>query len=322
MSILGIIALAIVVGIVLYEFRLRKPDLWILQERQDVYSLRKGRLYPRHFSLALPKKSHSLQQTIEASAKGNIEIKVKLAMTVAADLDHLRELVRMGGWNPQAVSAASKELETVVHSLVREFTERHELEELSSEAIDQHLRQKIGVSRDLMGLLVTTFTVQAFDAVDPKIAEAVRQQESARILEATELLNQKARITAAQAKLKADEEIAQMESDVRMKSFDLKKAALEKEAEIAQTQTDYEVRRHKTRLEIDKEELQLLMSNPELLILTPQAARLAEASQALKNARTIVALSPKDFVQGSEWIEMFRNCLQGGTPGEPKKAGE
>jgi len=319
MEIIGICIVVIAAGLFLYEYRLRKPDQWILGERRGTYLLRKSRVFARHFSLALPKKSHSMQQVVDASAKGNIEIKVKLAMTVAPDLDRLQELIRIGGWSPQAVEVAAKELETVVHSLVGEFTERHELEDLSSETIDAYLRQKIGISRELMGLSVIAFTVQSFEAVDPKIAEAVRQQESARILEQTELLNQKARITAAQAKLKADEEIALLESELQLKTFELKKVALDKEAEIAQRQADYEVKRHATRLAIDREELELLKSNPELLILTPQAARLAEASQSLKNARTIVALSPGDIAQGSEWVEMFRACLQSGGPGDLKK---
>jgi hypothetical protein len=53
----------------------------------------------------------------------------------------------------------------------------------------------------------------------------------------------------------------------------------------------------------------LLKNNPELLMLTPQAARLAEASQSLKNARTIVSLSSQDLPQGSELLGMFRGLL-------------
>ena len=46
------------------------------------------------------------------------------------------------------------------------------------------------------------------------------------------------------------------------------------------------------RLAYEKEELEVLKSSPELLMLTPQVARLAEASQNLKNARTVISLSP------------------------------
>ena len=48
------------------------------------------------------------------------------------------------------------------------------------------------------------------------------------------------------------------------------------------------------RLAFEREELEVLKSSPELLMLTPQAARLAEASQSLKNARTVISLSPQD----------------------------
>jgi hypothetical protein len=61
---------------------------------------------------------------------------------------------------------------------------------------------------------------------------------------------------------------------------------------------------------LDKEEFEMLKSNPELLMLTPQAARLAEASQGLKNARTIVSLSPQDLAQGSELLATFQRMLQ------------
>jgi hypothetical protein len=64
------------------------------------------------------------------------------------------------------------------------------------------------------------------------------------------------------------------------------------------------------RLAFEKEELEILKSNPELLMLTPQAARLAEASQNLKNARTVISISPQDLAQGSEYLSLFQNLLQ------------
>jgi hypothetical protein len=46
-----------------------------------------------------------------------------------------------------------------------------------------------------------------------------------------------------------------------------------------------------------------------LLVLTPQAARLAEASQGLKNARTVISISPQDLAPGSDLINLFQNLL-------------
>ncbi len=60
----------------------------------------------------------------------------------------------------------------------------------------------------------------------------------------------------------------------------------------------------------EKEELEILRDNPELLVLTPQAARLAEASQGLKNARTVISLTPQELAHGSELLSLFQNMLQ------------
>ncbi len=64
------------------------------------------------------------------------------------------------------------------------------------------------------------------------------------------------------------------------------------------------------RLAFEKEELEVLKSSPELLMLTPQAARLAEASQNLKNARTIVSFTPQELSQGSELLGTFQNLMK------------
>jgi hypothetical protein len=73
------------------------------------------------------------------------------------------------------------------------------------------------------------------------------------------------------------------------------------------------------RLEFEKEELSLLKNSPELLLLTPQAARLAEASQTLKNAKTIISLSRDDVSQGSELLGLFQKFIKDLLSGSPKK---
>jgi hypothetical protein len=318
-----IVALALVILLVIvFEYRLRKPDRLILQEVKGKIVLRKTRLYPRHFSLSLPKTTYSTLLNIEASAKGNLDIKVKLALTVAASLDHIPELIRTGGWNSNAVATAEKEFETIVQSLIKEFTEKYEIEELSSEKIYNYMHQKINISKEKLGLEIISLTVQSFEAIDSKIADAMRQQESARIIEQTELLNQKARINATKAKLKADEEIAMMENTLELKKYDLKKSEQEKESELAQKNVEDELKRKKMLLEYDREELNLLKNNPELLMLTPQAARLAEASQSLKNARTIVSLSPSDISQGADLIGMFQKYLEKAVGSQSTKIDE
>jgi hypothetical protein len=295
--------------IIIYEYRLRKPDQIVLSESGGKIVLRKARFYPRHFSLAIPGTASSLNLNIEVSAKGNLDVRVKLVVTVVPSLVNISSLIRVGGWGKESITKASKALETIIFSFVKEFVEKYEIEELSSEKIYNYVHQKVGVSKESVGLDLISLVVQSFDAIDTKISEALKQQESARILEQTESLNQKARITAAKAKLSADEEIALLESELELKKYDLKKQLEEKESFLAQKRIEDEIRNNKLRLDFEKEELAMLKNSPELLLLTPQAARLAEASQALKNARTVVSLSPNEIAQGSDLIKIFHDFM-------------
>jgi hypothetical protein len=314
----GIIILVAII-LFLYEYRFRKPDQLVLKESNGKIILSTSRFYPKDFSLVLSKTTHSVQLSVESSAKGNLDIKVKLSIAVSLASGNIAQLIKAGGWNLGAVAKAAKEFETVIQSLIKEYTEKYEIEELSSEKIYNHLIEKVGISKEQFGLEVVSISVQSFEVVDQKIAEAIRQQESARILEQTELLNQKARITAAKAKLKADEEIALLENELELKKFDLRRTELDKESELADKRMKEELKRKKLNLEFEKEELEMLKNNPELLILSPQAARLAEASQSLKNARTVVNLSPGEIAQGSDLLNVFQNFLQKSVNAASKK---
>lgn len=305
----GVVVLVVLA--IIFEYRFRKPDYLILYEHKSGLAIRKGRLYPRHFSLPIRRTTHSLQLTVDAAAKGSLDIRVKLGVTVSASLDHLAALIRVGGWNADAVARAAKDLEALLQGYVKAYTEQYEIEDLSSEKIYDYLNQKIPASKTSLGLEVISLTILSFEPVNPQISEALKQQEHARILEQTELLNQKARISAAKAKLKADEEIALLENEFELKKYDLKKSQLERESVLADIRVNDELKRNRKKLEFDKEELDMLRSSPELLMLTPQAARLAEASQGLKNARTIVSLSPQDASQGSELLGTLQKILLG-----------
>lgn len=320
---IGVIVLVAVIY-AFYEYRLRKPDQIILFESMGKIDFRKSRFYPRHFSLALSNTTHSTQMNVDAAAKGNLDIKIKLSVTVATSLKNISTLIRVGGWNTNALVKSAKELELIIQNQVKEYTEKYGIENLSSENISIYLNDKINGQSDKYGLEIISLTVQSFEALDPEISDALRRQESARIIEQTELLNQKARISAAKTKLKADEEIAVMENELELKKYELKKTEMEKESELAQHRLEEELKRKRMQLEFDNQELDLLKKNPELLMLTPQAARLAEASQSLKNARTIVSLSPNDISQGSDLIGMFQkffqNAVNNSTPkNEDKK---
>jgi hypothetical protein len=308
----------VIVALLMYEYRLRRPDQLILYESAGVIGFRKTRWYPRHFSLAIPGTTHLLEIKAEAAAKGSMPVIVKMAVSVAAARESIAALIRTGGWNAGAVAKASKELETLLYAQVKEFTERAGLEDLSSEALRNYLLERASTSRQLFGLEIIALTVQTIDPVDPSIADALRQRESARILEQTESLNQKARVVAADARLRADEQIASFAHTLEMKKLDLKKEEQEREAILAQRRVEDELKRSRMKLDFDRDEMKLLKDNPQLLLLTPQAARLAEASQALKNARTVVSLAPGDADSGTKLLGLFQLFLENVLNGSPK----
>ncbi len=305
-----LIGLLLVCMLVVFEYRLRRPDCIVLYETRAGLGIRRGPFYPRHFSLPIKRATHSLQLTIDATAAGNLEIRIKLAGTAAPALEHLPALLRAGGWQTDAVARAAEELQVMLQGFVKEFTEQHEIHNLTSQKILGHLEERAVICKEKLGLEVISLAIQSFEPVNPQIAEALRQQEHARIIEQTEKLNHQARIAAAKAKFKADEEIAVLQNELELKKGILEKARLEQESLLAQQRLQEELQRSRLRLQFEKEELEMLRSSPELLMLTPQAARLAEASQSLRNARTIISLAPQDFPQGSDLLGMFQNLLQ------------
>jgi regulator of protease activity HflC (stomatin/prohibitin superfamily) len=305
-----LVVVVILIALALYEYRLRKPDQIVIAEARDGVRLRGGRIFPRHFSTPITKTTHSFTQTVDASAKGSLDVRVKLAVTVAASMDDLAVLVKVGGWAPDAIARAARELETLILGYVKGYTELHEVEELSSDRIRGYLQERVQESKHLLGLEVITLTIASYDPVNPQIAEAIRQREHARILERTEVLNQQARVAATRVRLHADEEIAALEHALEIRKTGLKHAEFEKESALAGSRAEHELSLKKMQLDFEKDELRLLKESPELLLLTPQAARLAEASQSMRNARTVVSLSPPDGVQGTEILSMFSTLVQ------------
>jgi len=311
--VIGLIVVACIV--IALEYRIRKPDQIVLFEGRDGrLGIRKFRFYPRHFSLPISRTVHSSMLTVEASAKGNLDVRIKISVAVAASLEHLTVLIRVGGWSMSAVGHAAKELEVLLQSYIKEFAEQREIEELSSEKLSHYLNERSHETRTMLGLEIISLAVLSLEPVNAQIADALRQREQARILEHTEKLNQEARIAAAKARLKADEEISALENELELRKNELKMMQFEKETALADARAEHELRLNRMRLEFDAEELRMLKENPELLLLTPQAARLAEASQSLKNARTIVSLGPAD-AQGSDLLGMFQSVIKDALEG-------
>ena len=317
MWIIGIVVLMLV-ALAVYEYRLRKPDQLVLYEVDGTIRTRKRAFYPRHFSLALPGTTHQIEMKVDSVARGGVQIRTTLVATVAPSRDHLTSLIRVGGWKREAVVKAARDLEVVIQGSVKEFTEGCLIEELVSEKLRAHLAASVNLRTTQFGLELVSLTVQSVDAVDPEIAEAMRRRESARILEQTESLNQKARAAAAHAKLEADEQITLAEHELELKKYELRGAELQREAILAEKRTGEELKRSRMKLAFEGEELALLKSSPELLLLSPQAARLAEASQNLKNARTIVSLWSPDAERESKLAGLFQRFLELVVEGDKK----
>jgi hypothetical protein len=307
---LGVIVALVLVAVLLaiFEYRLRQPDMLVLYEANGKISLRSGLLYPRHFSLPIKRTTCPIQLTVEATAAGNLGVNVKLVGSVAPAMENIQKLVRVGGWSSEAIVRAAEETSIRLEGLVKEYAEQAEIRALSSSKLVAYLNERSPQFKEQFGVELISLAVHSMEPADAEIADALRQQEQARLLEQTERLNNQARVSAAKAKYQADEEIAEMEQTLELKKAGLKKALLEQENALAQKRLEDELSRSRLRLAFEKEELEILKNNPELLVLTPQAARLAEASQGLKNARTVISLSPQDLA-GSELFDLFQKML-------------
>jgi len=173
----------------------------------------------------------------------------------------------------------------------------------------KYLNERAYLLQERLGVELITFVVQALEPTDPEVADALRQREKARLLEETEQLNQNARLLAAKAKNQTDQEIAKLEHSLELKKIELDKELQEKEVLLAHQRLEDELARKRMHLAYEKEEVDILKGSPELLMLTPQAARLAEASQNLKSARTVISLTPQDLAQGSDLLSLFQKIL-------------
>ena len=307
--VIGIIVVACVL-VFLWEYRIRQPDVLALYESKGEISIRKGPIYPRHFSLPLKRTTCPIQLSIEATAAGDLGMRIKLVGSVAPSVKYIQGLIRVGGWDQEAVARAAKEAQVLLEGLIKEYTERFEIHAISSTSILNYINEHSNLVEEKFGVELVSLTVQSLEPTDPEIADALRQQQQASLLEETERMSHEARVAAAKAKYQADEEIAEMDHTLELKKASLKQVLLEKESALARQRLEDELVRNRMRLAFEKEGLDVLRSSPELLMLTPQAARLAEASQNLKNARTVISLSPQEFDHGSELLGLFQNLLQ------------
>ncbi len=302
--------LIVLAAFIFYEYRIRRPDRLILYESRGVVKSRKARYYPRHFSLSIPAYVHSSVMEIDVEVQGKLGALVRMDVSVAASPNHIQQLIRAGGWQEDAVNQALQEFKLMLQSMIRRYSEKYEMEELTTEKLSGYLQQQVGSTVEQLGLEIISINIQSIEPADEEIAEAMRKRESARILEATEKINQQARVSAARARVEADEQIALSEHQLELRQLELQQTEEDKEASLAQQRTEDELDRRRMQLEVDREEIDLLRKNPELLVLNPQVTRLAEASQQLKNARTVVSLSGGNFSEDSPIVRMLQKLMQ------------
>ena len=194
--------LAIVIGflvggcvlVALFEYRIRQPDVIVLHETKGRIGIRKSLVYPRHFSLPLKRTTCPLQLTVEAAAVGNLAVRIKLVGSAALSAGHVQSLVRVGGWDSEAVARAVEEVGILLQGLVKEYAERSEIYALSSSALLKYLNEQSHIIEEKFGVELISLAVQSLDPMDAEIADALRQQEEARIMEQTEQLNHQARV--------------------------------------------------------------------------------------------------------------------------------
>jgi len=303
----------------LFEYRVRKPDQIVLFEKSGKVKRRKGNFYPRHFSISIQNTTHSMNLSIESEAKGKISVITKLAVTVAISIENIQQFVKVGGWSSASLENSAKEFNLLIQGEVRKLTEKNEVEKITPEIILKGLNEGTGESEQKLGLEIISMTVQSVDTKDEKLAETIRERESAKIMEKTEEISQNARIVSAEKKLKADRKILQLEHELELKKFQMKNNELEVESKLAEKRLNSELKRNRLKLELEKEEIHLLKENPELLMLTPQIARLAEASQNLKNAKTVINLGSQENESGNSIIGLLQTFLSGILENNQKK---
>ncbi|MBC8185575.1 hypothetical protein H8E88_31195 [candidate division KSB1 bacterium] len=300
----------VILVFIFFEYRIRKPDHITMYESRGVIKQRRWRFYPRHFSLCITGTVHSVVKEVDAEAKGHLMLKFRLTVSVAPSRQYLPTLIRVGGWDKNAVLKATKELEVRLETIIRGFSEKYKIEEFSSEDLLKTLKGQLKDIEKTSGLEIISINIQSVEPVDEKISEAIRQRESARIFEQTETANQNARVAAAKARTEADEKIAKFEHTLDLKKYDLNKLKEKKEAELSRFRVEEELSLKIKQMDVDRKEIELLTKNPEVMMLTPQLARLAEASQSLRNARTVVSLSPTEISSGTQLLDIFKNILQ------------
>jgi len=285
----------IVISIILLAFiaKARRPDQLLLVEKHGKVQPYLKRWYFSKSVLALPATVKTLSTEVKTQARGKIDVVIKLSVSFFPNAERAENLVRVGGWSPEAIERVAREISGTVQGLVGELVEPLDITQVTRDKLSHMLRQKLQDLAPNFGITVTSVVVSEAEAADKKIADAIRKQEEARIQEETEKANQQSRIAREKLRLMADDEIARMKHEMEMEQLKLREIEELKSAELEQKLLEKETEKKRLSLKLEQEEADILSKHPELMMLTPQLTRLVEASQQLKSARTVISLSPE-----------------------------
>ncbi|RKY77224.1 hypothetical protein DRQ12_08660 [candidate division KSB1 bacterium] len=307
---LVILALLVILGVLIFWlFGWKKPDQLVLIEKKGRVTLWQHRLYPKKLCLVLPATMRTVPIEVTAPARGKIDVVIKLAATFFPNPEQAHNLIRVGGWSIDAIDKVSGELKGTLQGMVGEIVELHDVTKITCDSIGSEIKKRLKEVEANLGVKVTSVMVYSAEAADKKIADAIRQQEEARIQEEAEKVSQAARIAQTKAQIEANEQIAEARHALTIKELKLREKQEALLAELEQKKAEQEIERRRLFLDLEREEVNLLTQNPSLLLLTPQVTRLAEASQQLKSAKTVVSVSsdlieslPQPFQSFLTWI--------------------
>jgi hypothetical protein len=198
--------------------------------------------------------------------------------------------------------------------------EQKDIDVLQPESLKKQLTKQVSEMALLLGLELDILHIQSIEPLDKRMTEAMQRREADRILEETEKASQQARVSAEKARIEADTEIADREHLLRLKKLELLGKEQAREAALAEARVREEQKRRRMQIETESREMELLKSHPEMILLSPQLAQLAESSQQLRNARTVVNLQGQDGSAVGFIQELLQDVLKRLQKSETKES--
>jgi hypothetical protein len=275
---------------IIVQIKIREPHQIIVKEKNGKFEASLQKLYLKCRSLPLSCEENFFESEFKATSSGNIEIKIKLNGSASIDFEKLDNLIKKGGWNEKALQNATEKFMSMAIGYLKSRIEKLEIEEINLEKIDYLIFNAKKESAEF-GISIKNFSATNLEILDEKAKEAIRAKESARLNKKNEEYLQNLKYDIEKKKCELELKLLEEKKNLSSQKKVLNEIEAENENHIKKLQAEFEKEIQQIKLEVEKQELELLKKHPELLLFSPQAARLIEASQSLKNARTIVNLS-------------------------------